>query len=87
MITSKNRCYYSVRTRLETRPKINGLRPKKPKIMNLWRVGWKNLVKMSWITNKVDSIHKDRETDWIKFRKIVLGTGSRRSILIYPSQM
>ena len=36
--------------------------------------GLENWVKMSWMTNKVDSNDKNRKIDWFKLKKIVLDT-------------
>ena len=46
--------------------------------------GLENWVKMSWITNKVGSVDKNRENDWIKLEKIVLGIVRGDQFLYIP---
>ena len=54
---------FYVRIRFEfLTQKMDGLRLKKPKTMNLQR-GLENWTKMSWTTNKVDSNDKNRKID------------------------
>ena len=46
--------------------------------------GSKNWVKMSWVTNKVGSIDKNRETDSIKLENITPGTVRGDQFLYTP---
>ena len=52
---------------------MDGLRPKKPKTINLQRVGWKNWVLVNQSTNKVGLNDKREKINKCKLKKIVLG--------------
>ena len=46
--------------------------------------GLENWIKMSWITNKVGSLDKNKYMDWIKLEKIVLSTVWGNQFLYIP---
>ena len=52
---------------------MDGLRPKKPKTINLQRVGWKNWALVNQTTNKVSLNNKRVKINKCKLKKIVLG--------------
>ena len=52
---------------------MDGLRPKKPKTINLYRVGWKNWVLVNQSTNKVGLNDKIVKINKCKLKKIVIG--------------
>ena len=55
-------------------PKVGGLGPKKPKTMNLKKVGWKNWALMNQTNIRVDLDDKTMKLDRFVVKKIVLGT-------------
>ena len=65
----------TIKTRFESlAQKVDGLRPKKPKTMNLQRMGQKNQALMNQTNVKVDPDDKKMKLDRFVVKKIVIGT-------------
>ena len=76
-----------VRTRFESQAQNDGwIKAQKAQNNEFVDGGLKNWVKMSWITNNVGSIDKNRDTDWIKLEKIILGIVRGDQFLYIPCE-